>query len=240
MTASSAPTPGIITPGGCSASQYRCADGTGCCDDGQRCTRLSGTAYCAAGSSPTGDTGAWSVDASPPGPGLSAGAKAAVGTTVALALSFVLGAMAWICISTRSRRRRRQQRAAAERAAARSPDGAEMRGLAETNLAPRPRPGRGLTQVYSGPNPVAGPYTDAATLDELRMSLPGLARAGPSRPDGPGDIVAPVEMDSSSTPNRPRQTSPGPFELDGAGAYPYPPPSYQRLLVSPGTPPMDK
>ncbi|POR33825.1 Uncharacterized protein TPAR_05977, partial [Tolypocladium paradoxum] len=41
----------LLTPvvDGCTTSQYKCPDGTGCCGDRQRCTRVSGTAYCAAG-----------------------------------------------------------------------------------------------------------------------------------------------------------------------------------------------
>lgn len=133
-----------------------------------------------------------------------------------------------------------------------------MRGIPETAPTPRPRPGRGLTEDDSEPSPVASPYIDAATLHELRMSLPALARAVPSRPDRPGDIVAPVEMDSfaatdtptpgdtsrrahqpssrSTTPPPPaRDPTPGPFELYGSVAYPCPPLSSHLLLDSPAS-----
>ena len=40
-------------PEGCTTSQYRCEDGEGCCNNDQKCTEVSNTAYCAAGT-PTG------------------------------------------------------------------------------------------------------------------------------------------------------------------------------------------
>lgn len=242
-TAAPATTPGADDA--CSPSRTRCQDGTGCCSRWQRCTRLSGTTYCAAASR-------------------LAGAKAAVGATAAVAVGFLVGAVFWLCISKRTRRRRRRRRRR-PRTAPRSPDAApaagptEVRGLSETARMPRPRPGRGLTEDYCGPSPVACPYTDTATLYELRMSLPALARARRSRPETPGDIVAPVEMDSPAARGRPRPSSrghgeaaspcaaptppastPGPFELYGSEAYPDPPSSsLLPLLAAPDTPQMD-
>ncbi|KJZ76325.1 hypothetical protein HIM_04407 [Hirsutella minnesotensis 3608] len=55
-------------------------------------------------------------------------------------------------------------------------------------------------QDYFGPSPVTGPYTDTALSSE--HVSPGLERAVPPQPRTPGDIAAPVEMDSSAAASR--------------------------------------
>ncbi|RDA93555.1 hypothetical protein CP533_6125 [Ophiocordyceps camponoti-saundersi (nom. inval.)] len=138
---------------GCSSRSYKCADGTGCCGLDQSCARVSETAYCA-----------------PVDRGLSRGALAGIGVGAVVVISVVMGAAAWLCLSSRRR------------------DKDELR---ISTISPR----HGLTEDYSGPNPVSGPYTESAVPSATRL-LGGLPRAVPTRPDGPGDIAAPVEMDS--------------------------------------------
>lgn len=53
----------------------------------------------------------------------------------------------------------------------------------------------GLTQDYFGPAAVPGPFTETVTS---ASTSPGNARAVPTRPQGPGDITAPVEIDSTA------------------------------------------
>ncbi|PNY28846.1 Uncharacterized protein TCAP_01233, partial [Tolypocladium capitatum] len=121
------PTPAA---GSCTASQTKCADGTGCCGQQQHCTRVSGTAYCAAGS-PT-NTNDKAVGGGVTDKGLSGGAKAGIGVAAAAAGSLLVGAVAWLCVSKRRQRRR----------------GLERRGGG--------KPGHGLTQDRRGPNPASG------------------------------------------------------------------------------------
>ncbi|RDA83136.1 hypothetical protein CP532_2741 [Ophiocordyceps camponoti-leonardi (nom. inval.)] len=153
MTTTTATTNPTAAGSGCSSQQYDCSDGTGCCGLSQLCARVSETAYC-----------------TPVDRGLSRGALAGIGVSAAVAISVVIGAAVWVCLSCRRR------------------DKDELR---ITSTSPR----HGLTEDYSGPNPVSGPYTESAVPSATRL-LGGLPRAVPTRPDGPGDIAAPVEMDS--------------------------------------------
>lgn len=224
----------LLTPvvDGCTTSQFKCADGTGCCDDSQRCTRVSGTAFCAAGT-PT-NTNVQAVGDAASDDRLSGGAKAGIGVGAAAAGSLLIGAVAWLCVSKRRQRRR---------SLALAPRGrpVEMGGdMAETTVSPRPRAGRGLTEDYFGPDPVSGPYTDTAAHSTATGASPGPRRAVPSQPNGPGDIAAPVEMDSSTAkgsvcerqPTPPPETVDGRFELYGCEATEATPPP----VNTPGTP----
>ncbi|KND91684.1 hypothetical protein TOPH_03626 [Tolypocladium ophioglossoides CBS 100239] len=230
MTASESP---LLTPvvGGCTTSQFKCADGTGCCGDRQHCTRVSGTAYCAAGSPTNTNTDAGGDGASDNS--LSGGAKAGIGVGAAVAGSLLIGAVAWLCIS-----KLRQRRRSLERRSGAMP--VEMGGdVAEAN-------------DYFGPNPVSGPYTDTAAHSTATGASPGPRRAVPPQPNGLGDVAAPVEMDSSTAKGSvyehrltpvpaSRGTTPQPeavddrFELYGSEAPP-PPHSSPSLVTVPGTP----
>ncbi|KAF4591745.1 hypothetical protein GQ602_002044 [Ophiocordyceps camponoti-floridani] len=195
----------------CTSRQSACAGETGCCSHGQPCTGVSQTALCTT-----------------PGPSdrrLSRGALAGIGVGSAAALSVVTTAAVWLCLC--GRRRRLRQRDQGKDAMTDTKIGSR------SSLPPRLRP---LTDDYSGPNPVSGPYTETAVPSATRL-LEGLPRAVPTRPEGPGDIAAPVEMESpSAVLGRPtskvdndvtalrsaKETTEGRFELYGCEAYKLP------------------
>ena len=169
---------------GCTTSQFKCADGQGCCDNWQHCTQVSGTGYCAAGN-PT-DTTISVVDAPSGDSGLSDGAKAGIGIGAVVGTSLIVGIAAWLCIS----RRRQSRRTVSERSLPPIND-----GMTDITSVSRNRPRRGLTQDYFGPDAVPGPFTE--TVGSESATTPGARRAVPTSPQGPADITAPVEIDST-------------------------------------------
>ncbi|KAF5017182.1 hypothetical protein F66182_10917 [Fusarium sp. NRRL 66182] len=54
---------------------------------------------------------------------------------------------------------------------------------------------QGLTQDYFGPDPAAGPFTEPASS---RVTSPGREAAVPMHAQGPADITAAVEIDSTT------------------------------------------
>jgi hypothetical protein len=214
---------------GCTTSQFKCSDGPGCCDDWQHCTSVSGTGFCAAGN-PTA-TG-FTIVASPGSGGLSSGAKAGIAVGVVVGAGIIVGAITWFCLSQRRRRRTVAQQSGSGSGPAGSADGTAMTDVTSPS---RPRQGAGMTQDYFGPDAVPGPFTESAGTEADKAS-PGPARAVPQRPQAPGDIAAPVEIDSTHrTGDSPRlsPTSPtsyletpqsetieGRFELYGSEAAP--------------------
>lgn len=199
---------------GCTTSQSKCADGTGCCDNTLRCTQVSGDAFCARGT-PTGTDVTFTDEDDMRGDGLSDGAKAGIAVGVVVGAGIIIGLITWLCLSKRRRRRQTmtQQSGSGEQA-----DDANM---TEVTASSRPREaGYGLTQDYFGPDAVPGPYTE--TVD----SSPGPRMAVPSQPEQPGDIAAPVEIGSKEGPLTPgspvamsvtpaSETIDGRFELHG-------------------------
>ncbi|PFH57617.1 hypothetical protein XA68_14780 [Ophiocordyceps unilateralis] len=177
---------------------------------------------------------AFCASSSPSDRGLSRGTLVGIGVGAAAAMGVMTAAAAWLCFYSR---RRRQD------------DGKDKDATALSTLSPRLRP---LTGDYSGPNPVSGPYTETAVPSATRL-LGGLPRAVPTRPHGPGDIAAPVEMESSSVVGRrrsgvdndspplkspqaaqPTDTTEGRFELYGCEAYKLPHVAFYHV---PDTPP---
>lgn len=127
--------------------------------------------------------------------GLSDGAKAGIAVGVIVGSGIIIGLAAWIFIT--KRRRRRQTETQHSSSGEGDGDRVNINDPAMTEITASSRPpvrGRGLTNDYFGPDAVPGPYTETLT----EASSPGRGRAVPSQPQAPGDIAAPVEIDSQS------------------------------------------
>ena len=240
---------GELTPiaEGCTTSQYKCDDGNGCCDNDQSCTEVDGEGYCAAGR-PT-ETNLEFIDQDGGSGGeLSAGAKAGIAVGAVVGAAAIIGAITWIFI--RKRRGKRRTASAPSGGSNSQQRQEDAAGMTEASHSSRPQQaGRGLTQEYFGPNPGVGPYTDTAGHHSDNTS-PGPHRAMPSgRPQNPGDIIAPVEMDSETRteeaqsivsptgywghPSPPQEeTTGGRFELYGSTEV-EPPPRSPSIMQTP-------
>lgn len=188
-------------PAGCTTSQVACASslGGGCCANTQACTFINGGAKCVETTTvPTG-TGVSAVPQDADA-GLGTGAKAGIAVGVVVAAGVVIGALTWWCI--------RQRRSRSETASDSHPRPGQIvggggRAMTETNSDDASRPGGlgGLAHDYFGPNPLVGPYTDVAHTEATSAGTsPGVERGVPLEPHGPGDIAAPVEIDSRVNP----------------------------------------
>jgi hypothetical protein len=192
VAAATSSTSPLVTPvdEGCTTSQFRCPDGNGCCNNWMHCTNYQGTAACAPGN-PTMTGMVMEYQSQ----GLSDGAKAGIGVGVSVVTCLIVGITTWVCL----KRRRDRQRTSTNPSGSGREGGLGGGGLdvmSETGtFDSRPTPRHGLTQDYSGPDAVAGPYTEN---ENSRLSTYGLARARPNDPHGPEDIAAPVEMDTGT------------------------------------------
>ncbi|KAJ4006940.1 hypothetical protein NW766_010348 [Fusarium irregulare] len=174
-------------PSGCTTSQHSCTIGEGCCDNDQVCTQVSGEGYCAS-ATPT-ESDATIIDDDSSDNELSDGAKAGIGVGVVVGASIIIGGLTWMCL----RKRKRQ----------RSTIGPSASGDGDGNAPPRDgmtdisgsHARSGLTQDYFGPDPATGPYTEPASS---RVTSPGRDAAVPMHAQSPGDIAAPVEIDSTT------------------------------------------
>ncbi|KAM5369587.1 hypothetical protein ACJZ2D_008946 [Fusarium nematophilum] len=174
-------------PEGCTTSQHKCADGEGCCDDGQVCTQVSGEGFCA-DAEPTGSDISIVEDPVTGDDALSDGAKAGIGVGAVVGTSIIVGGLTWLCIS----RRRQRQRTASARSYGEGDTSGPRDGMTDiSGTSPR----QGLTQDYFGPAAVAGPFTERVGSES---TSPGQARAVPAQAEQPGDIAAPVEIDSTA------------------------------------------
>ena len=229
---------------GCTTSQYRCNDGNGCCDNDQSCTEVSGTGFCASGRPTETDLDFIDDEGSP---GLSDGAKAGIGVGAVLGAALIIGLFVWLCIYKRRRSRQSGNRGYGSSGSGHQ-HAEDAAGMTEVTQSPMARQGgQGPTQDYFGPHPVAGPYTEAP--DQYRQhsntTSPGPHRALPPQPNQPGDITAPVEMDSESragdgrmsplsypsshaSPQPQPETIEGRFELYGELQPEQPPPPRSR------------
>ncbi|KAK7403816.1 hypothetical protein QQX98_010413 [Neonectria punicea] len=186
----------LLTPieDGCTTSQHKCADGSGCCDNWQHCTEVSSTGYCAAGNPSE------SISVVPePGSeddSLSNGAKAGIGIGAVVGTSIIVGCLTWLCISKRRQRQRTlsRQSAGIEGSGGGQESAPGVDGMTDVSGTDHSRIRQGLTQDYFGPDAVPGPFTETVASTS---TSPGHVRAVPSMPQSPGDITAPVEIDST-------------------------------------------
>lgn len=172
-------------PSGCTTSQHSCTIGEGCCDNDQVCTQVSGEGYCAQAAPTESDTTV--VDDDDGDNKLTDGAKAGIGVGVVVGASLIIGSFTWMCL-----RKRRRQRSAAGLSApghANEPSRDGMTDISGSHIRSGP------TQDYFGPDPAAGPYTEQASS---RVTSPGRDAAVPMHAQSPGDIAAPVEIDSTT------------------------------------------
>lgn len=225
----------MLTPviEGCTTSQYKCQDGNGCCDNNYRCTQVSDTAYCAPGA-PTGSDVTLLDEDDLNGGGLSDGAKAGIAVGVVVGAGLIIGLITWLCIS----KRRRRRQAVTQQSASAGDAPVEDANMTEVTASSRLARSRGLTQDYFGPAAVPGPYTETVA------SSPGQRNAVPSQPQAPGDIIAPVEIDSKDGPLTPHspavvyqtpvdETISGRFELYGTELSPQSPSPLQASPLPP-------
>ncbi|KAF4994886.1 hypothetical protein FDECE_12971 [Fusarium decemcellulare] len=179
-------------PSGCTTSQHRCSDGAGCCDDGQVCTQVSGEGFCAE-AEPTGSDVTIIDDSDDGDGGLSEGAKAGIGVGAVVGTSIIVGGLTWLCIS--KRRHRRQTATGQSGSGDGDGSGPARDGMTDISGS---QARHGLTSDYFGPDAVAGPFTEPAGSE---ATSPGRGRAVPLRAQEPGDIAAPVEIDSTIKDN---------------------------------------
>ncbi|KAG9254562.1 uncharacterized protein F5Z01DRAFT_79499 [Emericellopsis atlantica] len=246
----------ILTPiqEGCTTRQYKCEDGQGCCDDDQRCTAVDGTGYCAPGR--PSQSGIEIIgEGDDEGGSLSDGATAGIAAGVVIGAALVLGVLAWVCI-----RKRRERRARTVQGDSGPRDATDMSETTAAAAAVRPghnSNNHGPTQEYFGSHPAAGPYTEEGLQDQTpgsQAASPPLThqRAVPRQPQEPGDIAAPVEMDSETRSDATRspvfgvspttyygqhregeETIDGRFELYGSYEPEPPPPRSPSIMATP-------
>ncbi|KAK0614259.1 hypothetical protein B0T14DRAFT_305627 [Immersiella caudata] len=192
----------IVTqvPEGCTTSQITCAAsiGGGCCAVTQTCTLVSGSARCAeAVITPTGS----GVSLAEERPNLTVGAKAGISVGVVVGCGLLIGLATWWCL----RRRKERSELSSQQPRPTGVIGHVLGGGRDptdtaSEMVSHGVPNHGIAQDYFGPDPVVGPYTEYH--NESGISTP---RVGvPLQPHGPGDIAAPVEIDSRTPELKPQ------------------------------------
>ena len=223
-----------MAPPGCTTGQITCPAtlGGGCCDATHSCTLVDDKPHCAPVTALPSGSGIGVVDAAG---GLSPGATAGLSVGVVVGSGLLIGAATWWCL--RQRRERRRQSEAGSSSYRPRPTGVVGRivggGTAtssggggggggnremlmmttEEGSDMMSRSGRlaGLPQDYFGPDPAIGPYSDALASAETTPGPELRDRGGvPVQPHGPGDIAAPVEIDSRLSVPHARPAGPGP------------------------------
>lgn len=150
----------------------------------------------------TGANGALSSDITDAkkGSGLSTGAKAGIGGGIAGLALIMAGGVLYFCV--RQRRRKRQREAHSTLLAMSETSNSKKAGPASPQQSP---PVSGQVTDYFDPTATAGPYTDTPQASSRRYAYRGV----PVTPQNPGDITAPVEIDSKDHSNL---NTPGAFE----------------------------
>lgn len=188
-------------PEGCTTRQISCASslGGGCCAVTQTCTLVSGKAHCADAIITPTQSG---VVLAEKDQGLSVGTKAGIGVGVVVGCGLIIGAATWWCL----RRRRERSELNSQGPRPTNVIGTVLGGSGgryptddASEMVSHGVPVTGVAQDYFGPDAVHGPYTDFH--NDSGFSTPRLAGV-PVQPHGPGDITAPVEIDSHTPGSR--------------------------------------
>lgn len=207
-------------PDGCTTSQITCdaSLGGGCCAVTQSCVRVDDRVRCAEVTITPTASGITAVPAAENE--LSVGAKAGISVGVIVVAGLAIGAATYLCL----RRRRRRSEAASSSVNPRPRNvigaligGGGGRDMTDLNSDSVSRPGGGgggvglpgVAQDYFGPDAQIGPYSDAQQDSHFSPgTTPGATDRGvPVMPHGPGDIAAPVEIDSRSPQPSPQPAS---------------------------------
>ncbi|KAL6863903.1 hypothetical protein J3F83DRAFT_766951 [Trichoderma novae-zelandiae] len=230
------PPPGLTPVAeGCTTGQFRCADGDGCCDNGQACTSFGGSGYCstatggptstlaAGGNDDDGDSSDSSSSSS--GGGLSPGAEAGIAVGAVVGGGLLVAAAAWFYLT----RRRARQASPYNYNTGTPGDPADNAPMAVAPTSPDAAAAERWTMV-SSVTP-SGAVTDAGTL-RSPSSAPDPVELGADREHlsevaGSG-VLSPRSGVSSMafTELRTPQTVDERFELHGSeGNWPMPSPT---------------
>ncbi len=213
------------TTNGCATTQTTCPSslGGGCCNSPSTCTLLSGTNfYCASGTTAAvrtgsnGQTFSTSLPTSSSG-GLSSGAKAGIGAGIGVGGALLIVGLISFCIV--HRRHAQAMSEAQSQSQQRAPTGSVQESATQgskpamsqgsgVGRSKRPPAARQMTQSsdYFGPDPVVGPFTEGSLI--ASPISPDTSRGVPSKPQSPGDITIPVEIDSNANPHQTRPSDP--------------------------------
>lgn len=210
-----------MNPEGCSTSQISCpaSMGGGCCDNTRSCTFSDNRGYCAMVTITPTASGVVQVSGST---GMGSGAKAGIAVGVVVGCGLVIGALTWWCL-----RKRRERRQSVVASVSRNPrptnvvgatiGGGRGREMSDVTSDVMSRSTRldGITRDYFGPPAALGPYSETPQHPSA-VTTPGLERERgvPIQPMGPGDIAAPVEIDSQARDAQ----SPSPYQPETPGA----------------------
>ncbi|UKZ75227.1 hypothetical protein TrVFT333_002902 [Trichoderma virens FT-333] len=234
VSAKTAPPPGL-TPvaDGCTTSQFRCADGNGCCNNGQTCTSFAGSAYCStATGGPTSTLEAGSDSGSGSGSsssgGLSPGAEAGIAVGAVVGGGLIVAAAVWFYLT---RRRAAAQNRVYNDASLQSGDanGAIPGDIAMANAATSPQAQQQQRWTLVSSVTPSGAVTDAGTVRSPSSAPDPVELATEQRMEIQGtEVLSPKSGVSSMalTDLRTPETTDGRFELHGSeGLWPLPSPT---------------
>jgi hypothetical protein len=125
--------------------------------------------------------------------GLSTGAKAGIGSGIAVGALVVLGALLWFCVA----KRRNAARASGQGSQPRNSAPAMSQGSTSAAGGKKRQ-----NSDYFGPTAGVGPFTEFEQVDssgQHGQPSPGYERGVPVKPHSPGDIAVPVEIDSRTS-----------------------------------------
>ncbi|KAL7939814.1 hypothetical protein V8C35DRAFT_16618 [Trichoderma chlorosporum] len=225
VSTKTSPPPGL-TPvaDGCTTSQFRCADGNGCCNNGQACTSFAGSAYCSTatgGPTSTLDAGSGSGPGSGSGSsssgGLSPGAEAGIAVGAVVGGGLIVAAAVWFYLTKRrnARATRVYNDASLQSGGA---NGAAPGDIAMTNAPTSPEGQAQRWTIVSSVTP-SGAVTDAGTVRSPSSAPDPVELGGGERMEIQGsEVLSPKSGVSSMalTDVRTPETVDGRFELHGS------------------------